>query len=59
LWIEGSDIVGLVLLKSVFFSDHLHQSWAFAFEFLLGRGCYLVHPLDGNGLLILLGDHRS
>ncbi len=57
--IESCDVVGFAFCRWLFFSDFVDQGWTFALELPLGRGCYLVHSLDGDGFLLLLCHHRS
>jgi hypothetical protein len=57
--VEGSYVVGFQFRQNFLFSNLVDQGWTFALEFSLGRGCYLVHPLDGDGFLLLLCHHRS
>ncbi len=57
--IESCNVVGFAFCCWLFFSYFVDQCWTFALELPLGCGCYLVHPLDGDGFLLLLSHHRS
>ena len=57
--VESCDVVIFLFIGIFLLSEFVDQGWAFALELALGCGCYLVHPLDGDGLLFLLGHHRS
>ncbi len=57
--IESRDVVVFLFSRIFLLSEFVDQGWTFALELALGCGCYLVHPLDGDGLLFLLGHHRS
>ena len=57
--VESCDIVGLAFGCWFFFPDLVNQGRSFALELSLGCGGHLVHPLDGDGFLLLLCHHRS
>ncbi len=57
--LESRYIVGFWFSRKFLLSDLIDQEWTFALEFSLSRGCYLVHPFDGDGFLLLLCHHRS
>ena len=55
--IESGHVVGLAFCHGFFLSYFVNQGWTFALELPLGGGCYLVHLLDGDGILLLLSHH--
>ncbi len=59
LSIKSRYIIGLNFCRNFFFSDFVDQGRTFALELPLGHGCYLVHPFDGDGFLLLPCHHQS
>ena len=57
--VESCDVVIFLFIGIFLLSEFVDQGWAFALELALGCGCYLVHSFNGDGLLLLLGHHRS